>query len=355
VRLTEAHLHSDPVKPKQWRRLRKNIDRTLDQLGRSSFQPELLIGSGGTFTNIAEMVMADREGQTAPAHGYAITRSELDGLVARLRKMPLEVRREMPGLNPKRADIIVAGAAAVARLARRLHVRRILVNERGIRDGLVLSMIGDHAAPAVIPNRTESVVAFARKCRSNERHNGHVAKLSGQLFDGLRRRLELPPDTRDLLVAAALLHDVGALISHAGRHKHAYHLIVHGDIRGFSGREIQIIANVARYHRGASPRKRHANLSSLRKNDRRLVRSLAGMLRVAVGLDRTHTQRVAALRCAWRAGTLRLVLDAPSDPQVEIDEAMRKADLLSRMLDGVVTMTWPRKRRRLRILRSHAA
>jgi exopolyphosphatase/guanosine-5'-triphosphate,3'-diphosphate pyrophosphatase len=357
VRLTEAYVRSDPLKDKEWKKLRNAIDDALEEhLRRPPFQPELLIGSGGTFTNAAEMIMADREGQTGPAHGYAITRSDLDGLVGRLRTMPLEVRQEMPGLNPRRADIIVAGVAAVARLVRRLGVRSILVNERGIRDGLLLSMIGgEAAAPGTTPDRMESVAAFARKCRSTERHNSHVATLAGQLFDGLRRRMKLPADARDLLVAASLLHDVGALISHAGRHKHAYHLIVHSDLRGFSAREIQIIANVARYHRGALPKKRHANFGPLRKPDRGLVRALAGMLRVACGLDRTHTQRVAGLRCSWRAGDLRIALKANSDPQVEVGEALRKADLLAKELRARVRLAWSRKRGRLRVVRGQAA
>jgi exopolyphosphatase/guanosine-5'-triphosphate,3'-diphosphate pyrophosphatase len=175
------------------------------------------------------------------------------------------------------------------------------------------------------------------------------------LFDGLRARLGLPAESRDLLIAAALVHDVGALISHAGRHKHAYQLILHGDIRGFSWSDVQIIANVARYHRGAAPAKRHVNFRRLRKRDRRLVRALAGILRVALGLDRTHTQRVAAVRCTGRAGDLRLVLTAHSDPQVEIGDALRKSDLLADVLDARVRVIWTRKRQPLRLVRREVA
>ena len=358
VRLTEAYVRSDPLKRKHWKRLRRAIDVVLDErLGRPPFQPEVLIGSGGTFTNLAEMIMADREDQAATAQGYAFTRWDLERLLARVRTLPLDVRRELPGLNPKRADIILAGAAAVARLARWLDVPRILVNERGIRDGLLLSMIGEQTArpPGAAADRMESVLAFARKCRCNERHNRHLAELAGQMFDGLSTRLELPAGARDLLVAAALLHDVGALISHAGHHKHAYPLIAHGDIRGFSGREIEVIANLARYHRGASPRKAHATFRQLKKSDRRLVRALAGILRVAVSLDRTHTQRVHTVRCVWRSGRLRLLLEAQAEPQVEVGDAQRKTELLARQLDARVSVAWARRRRRLTLVRTEAA
>jgi exopolyphosphatase/guanosine-5'-triphosphate,3'-diphosphate pyrophosphatase len=344
VRLTEEFARRDPLRDKDWRKLRRAIDRVLEEQLDPAFRPELLIGSGGTFTNLAEMIMADREGRTAPAHGYAIGRAELESLAERLREMPLAVRRQVPGLNPARADIIVAGAAAVARLARRLGVRAILVNERGIRDGLLLAMLGERLPAPAVGDRMNSVRAFARKCRSNERHNRHVAELAGRLFDGVRARAGMPAEARDLLVAAALLHDVGYLISHSGHHKHAYHLILHGDIRGFSGREIELIANVARYHRRAFPKKSHVNFARLEPADRRLVRRLAGLLRVADGLDRTHTQRVTDVRCVWRAGRLRVLVSARSDPRIELGDAQRKADLLARALRARVTVAWRRGR-----------
>jgi exopolyphosphatase/guanosine-5'-triphosphate,3'-diphosphate pyrophosphatase len=354
MRLTEEYGRSDPLRPKHWRRLKKGIRRALEsQLGEPRFRPEVLIGSGGTFTNLAEMIMADREGETAPAHGYAIGRAELDALVFRLREMPLALRREMPGLNPKRADIIVAGAAAVSRLARWLDVREILINERGIRDGLLLAMIGERMPrpAATSRDRMESVRAFARRCRSNERHDRHIADLAVRLLDGLQARLGLPAEARDVLIAAALLHDVGYLISHSGHHKHAYHLILHGDIRGFSGREVELIANVARYHRRALPKKTHPNFARLDPQDRRLVRVLAGVLRVADSLDRTHTQRVTDVRCVWRGGRLRLLLSARSDPRIEIGDALRKAKLLERAIAASVTVTWKRAARRARTLK----
>jgi exopolyphosphatase/guanosine-5'-triphosphate,3'-diphosphate pyrophosphatase len=353
VRLTEEYGRSDPLRRKHWRRLKKGIRRVLKaQVGQPPFRPEVLIGSGGTFTNLAEMIMADREGETAPAHGYAIPRADLDALVDRLREMPLALRREMPGLNPKRADIIVAGAVAVSRLARWLDVREILVNERGIRDGLLLSMIGERAPrQAASRDRLESVRAFARRCRSNERHDRHIADLATKLFDGLQPRLGLPAESRDLLVAGALLHDVGYLISHSGHHKHAYHLILHGDIRGFSGREVELIANIARYHRRAFPKKSHPNFARLEAADRGLVRVLAGILRVADSLDRTHTQRVTDVRCSWRDGRLRFVLSARSDPRIEIGDALRKAPLLEKALGARVAVAWDRKARRARSLK----
>jgi exopolyphosphatase/guanosine-5'-triphosphate,3'-diphosphate pyrophosphatase len=196
-------------------------------------------------------------------------------------------------------------------------------------------------APAT---RLEAARRFARQCRSNERHCEHVATLASQLFDALRDGFALPGSAKDVLKAAALLHDVGYLINHEKHHKHAYHLIMHGDLRGFSAREIELIANVARYHRRAFPRKRHPNFARLDRGERRLVRRLAGILRVADGLDRTHSQNVKGLRCRVGDGWVRVVLAASRNPAIELDDAQRKADLFELAFKSELTLSWPRPR-----------
>ncbi len=344
VRLTETYMRSDPPRRRHWRRLKRGIDAVLDEhIGKPPFHPDTIIGSGGTFMSLAAMVRAQRGGSEGTVQGYALTRADVTDLVRRLRTTPLEMRREIPGMNPDRADIIVAGGAAVARLAKRLRSRVILVNEGGLRDGVLLSMIEEHLGDAGVAgprDRLERARSFARKCRSNERHCEHVARLAGQIFDGLREPYELAGEGRELLITAALLHDVGYVINHARHHKHAYHLILHGDLEGYPAREVEVVANVARYHRRGYPRKAHGNFARLDKRDRRLVRALAGILRVADGLDRAHTQRVRAVGCEVSDGVIRFVLDAAADPKVERWDAERRAGLLRRAFDADVALVW---------------
>ncbi len=347
VRLTERYLRSDPPTRREWKKLRRAIDRALDAaLTKVPFRPELMIGSGGTFTNLGEMGRAERHGEAGSIHGYRLSRSEVVEQMQRLRVMPLERRRETPGLNPRRADIIVAGVAAVSRLAKRLGTQQIVVNERGVRDGLLLTMLAERttAVRAPIPtlDRLGRVRAFAQACRSNQRHCEHVGLLAGQLFDQLQERGELPAESRDLLVAAALLHDIGYLVNHAQHHKHAYHLIMHASLDGFAPQEIELIANIARYHRRALPKKRHANFARLDRADRRLVRRLSGILRVADGLDRTHSGRVTGVRCEFERGGVRVLVEADSDPQVEIWDAERKAVLFAAAFDLTPHFEWQR-------------
>ena len=351
VRLTERFCGSDPLREKHWDALLESIDATIkDSLGKAPFVAEVMIGSGGTFTNLAEMAQAEREGAATGARTNPVSRAEITRLLDRLRETPLAARQEIPGLNPQRADIIVAGVAVVSRLAKWLGTQRVVANDRGVRDGVLLAMIdelpGLARPPRVAPpDRMESARRFARQCRSNERHCERVADLAVQLFDALRRPFALPLEGRDILRAAALLHDIGYLINHERHHKHAYHLILHGDLPGFSAREVELIANVARYHRRASPKKSHANFARLEKDERQLVRRLAGILRVADGLDRTHGGVVKTVRSRVGRDAVRLSVAASRDPAIELDDARRKGDLFERAFGRELTLTRPRASR----------
>jgi exopolyphosphatase / guanosine-5'-triphosphate,3'-diphosphate pyrophosphatase len=347
VRVTERLVRSDPLREKHWERMKEEIDRAIRSVIRQpAHRAEIMIGSGGTFTSLAHMSKWQREGRHGSVQGYMLTPAEIIHLLGRLRETPLEARRQIPGLSADRADIIVAGAGVISRLVRGLHTKEILVNERGIRDGLLLRMIAElpGRSPSsqlpVLGNRIEWARNFARKAHSNERHCEHVAGLSLQIFDGVKNRFALPDSGRDVLLAAAILHDIGYLISHAKHHKHAYHLIIHGDLPGFSPHEVELIANVVRYHRRAFPRRRHENLAYLDAPDRKLIAKLSGILRIADGLDRTHSQSVTGVKVRSLRGRLRFSVEAAAFPEIECADAERKADLFRKAFKTDVELVW---------------
>ncbi len=353
VRVTERLVRSDPLRKKHWKLMKAEIDRHIRSVIRPpAHRAEIMIGSGGSFTALAHMSKWQREGRHGSVQGYVLSAAEVIHLLDRLREAPLEARRQMEGLSADRADIIIGGATVISRLVMRLGAERILVNERGIRDGILLHMISElpgRAAVAQLPqpgNRMERARQLARKARSNERHCEQVATLALQIFDGIKSRFGLPAEGRDVLQAAALLHDVGYLISHSKHHKHAYHLIMHGDLPGFTPSEVELIANVARYHRRAFPKKSHENLSRFSPDDRRLVARLSGILRIADGLDRTHAQSVTGVKVRAIRGRLRLNLESRSSPQVERADAERKSDLFKKAFDTDVELSWVRPRTR---------
>ncbi len=355
VRVTERLVRSDPLREKHWKLMRKEIDRSIRAIGRPLHRAEIMVGSGGSFTALAHMAKWQREGRHGSVQGYVLTPAEVVHLVDQLREAPLEVRRQIPGLSPDRADIIVAGATVISRLVKRLGTQQILVNESGIREGLLLRMISDlsggsAAGQAPQPaDRMEWVRLFARKWRSNERHCEHVATLALQIFDAIKARHRLPASGRDVLQAAALLHDIGYLISHSKHHKHAYHLVMHGDLPTFAPHEVEMIANVARYHRRAFPKKSHPNLAGMSREDRQLIAQLSGILRIADGLDRTHSSSVTAIKSRVVGNRLRLEIEAATDPDVDRADAERKSDLFKKAFDTELDLIWrhPLKRGRL--------
>jgi exopolyphosphatase/guanosine-5'-triphosphate,3'-diphosphate pyrophosphatase len=355
VRVTERLVRSDPLREKHWKLMRKEIDRSIRAIGRPLHRAEIMVGSGGSFTALAHLAKWQREGRHGSVQGYVLTPAEVVHLLDQLREAPLERRRQIPGLSPDRADIIVAGATVISRLVKRLGTQQILVNERGIREGLLLRMISELSGGAAVPqtpqpaDRMEWVRLFARKCRSNERHCEHVAMLGLQIFDGIKARYRLPASGRDVLQAAALLHDIGYLISHSKHHKHAYHLIMHGDLPTFAPQEVEMIANVARYHRRAFPKRTHPNLAGMSRDERREVAQLSGILRIADGLDRTHSSSVSAIKIRVVGDRLRMEIEASSAPDVERADAERKSDLFKKAFETELELIWrhPQKRGRV--------
>jgi exopolyphosphatase / guanosine-5'-triphosphate,3'-diphosphate pyrophosphatase len=193
-------------------------------------------------------------------------------------------------------------------------------------------------------DRMEWIRSFARRCRSDERHCEQVAHLALGLFDQLPGRKNLPEDARELLQAAALLHEVGYLISHSRHHKHAYHIITHADLPGWSGPEIELVANVARYHRRAFPKKKHPNFGRLNPPERRLVRELSALLRLADGLDRTHTQAVMGVEANDDGDAVHVTVRSERLPSAELWDAKRKSELFEKVYGHGVEITWKRAR-----------
>lgn len=332
VVLTEQFLPDDPVPAKNLKALRTHVRKTLKkQLAGESFDLQCLIGSGGTMTTIAGMVMAMRKEQFSSVHGYDVMRSEVVHLLAMLERKTLNERKALPGLSPDRADIILAGVATVDEVMRAFGVNILRVNERGVRQGLILKSLEKHGLappPEQAKNRIASVWDFARQCHVNESHAGQVARLALDIFDAVGPAFGLERRNRQLLEAAAILHDVGYLINYEKHHQHSYHLIRHANLFGFSPREQEIVANLARYHRKKLPRKKHENFALLPPDDQRLVKQLGGILRLADGLDRRRNQAVLALDCRLTESGLRITLLGQEDLSVEIFGGEAKSDLI---------------------------
>ncbi|WP_136513527.1 Ppx/GppA phosphatase family protein [Geomonas edaphica] len=331
VFLTESFLKSDPVLGTEHQKLRKHIRKSLKTAytgERTGMQ--CLVGSGGTVTAIAAMVAAARKEKFDSLHGYELLRSEIVHLLAMLARKSDKERRAIPGLNPERSDIIVAGVTVVDELMDFFQVNHLKVNERGIREGLILRGLRRRN---LLPEKKlrswrDSALEFAHSCHIDEGHAEHVARLSLQLFKALAPRYGWGPKEMRLLDAAAIMHDVGYFISYSSHHKHSYHLIRHADLLGFTPRERELMANIARYHRKSAPKKKHEEFTRLSPDDQLLVARLGGILRLCDGLDRRRNAVVQGVDCALTQDTLELTLNGDEEMSVELYGAKAKSDLL---------------------------
>ena len=338
VFLTETFLKSDPVTPDEHLKLRKHIRKALKTCFalQDRLTMQCLVGSGGTITSIAAMVTAGRRERYDSVHGYELLRYDLVHLLAMLLRLSDKERRSVPGLSPDRSDIIVAGVTVVDELMDFFQANLLKVNERGIREGLILrGLRKQQVLPQEKPLRTwrESVLEFARSCHFDEEHSHQVAGLALEIFQALSARFGFTEKERRLLEAAALLHDVGYFINYSSHHKHSYHLIRHAELFGFTPRERELIANTARYHRKSLPRKKHDQFTRLAVEDQILVSRLGGILRLCDGLDRRRNSAVEGLDCALSSGALRLGLIGQDDMSVELFGAKDKGDLFLAAFD----------------------
>ncbi len=334
-RLAQQFLRADPPSNKEYQRLETHLKEMLKPvLARiRALAPLRLIGTSGTLENLAAMA-ALRHGESAARHRLLthMEREDFTAIYKQLRKLPLKERRRLPGLDPDRAEQIGAGAALVDHLFDKLGFTHIDLCDRALREGMIIDYMHTHWPKIKLsvqyPDpRRRSVFELAWRCNFDEKHALQVARLALQLFDALAKLHGLGKRERELLEFAALLHDIGWHIGHSGHHKHSAYLIRNGDLEGFSLQELDLLANIARYHRKSPPKKAHLEFQALDVASQLLVRKLASILRIADGLDRGHYGNITKVQTHTTAQSVTIRLTAQNDPALEMWAAMHKTEM----------------------------
>ncbi len=345
IRMTEEFLAGG--RRKGLKRLRKHVRRELaEHLSSRPWGGGKIICSGGTATNLAGIYLARMGMESARTiHGTVVSRGDLEHIIEILYSMSASERQGVPGLTPARADIIVAGLAVVAEVVGRLEARELVVSAYGIREGVLLEAA--RITPIVADPgeaRERSVLQLAERSHYESPHSKHVQELALQLFDSFGSRLGCRPAERKLLADAALLHDIGYHINYDKHHKHSYHLVQHAELLGMTPADQIIVANVARYHRGSEPKRRHINFGSLDSEMRDIIIRLSAILRVADGFDRGHAGAVERIRVRWTRRALRLTAvpnRRAGSIRLDLWGATRKSRLLSRVAGAPVEIVAP--------------
>ncbi|MBD0370202.1 MAG: Ppx/GppA family phosphatase [Pyrinomonadaceae bacterium] len=341
VGLTEEFIASDPVKPKELRALRNEVAAALERPARE-LKPaywQYATGTSGTILALGEVLRlrqlknADNKSQAAQPAGMEIPLNQLERLNARLAEMNLSERRGQPGISHQRSEIIIAGGQILEGAMHALAINVMRTCDWALREGVIIERLRELEAearppvPDIADQRLRGVHAVGRRFGYEEAHAFHVARLAEAIFDQLAPLYKLARRERILLSAASLLHDVGYHIAHESHHKHSLYLIKFSELTGFSEAERLVIANIARYHRGPTPKERHTEYSILNQADRETVCRLGAILRISDALDKSYDCRIREVRCTKSGQMIHMQLESRLDCDKEILAAEQKGDL----------------------------
>jgi exopolyphosphatase/guanosine-5'-triphosphate,3'-diphosphate pyrophosphatase len=340
IRVTERYVKSDPLSSRDERKLVKHITEEIAAHARQVAQAgyDRVIGTSGTILSLGQVAAQLMTGEAPDElRNLRIPAKEIHRLREKVTALPLSERLRIPGLDPRRADIVVAGAVLLDTILKQLGANEITLCDLALREGLILDYIHQHrrdiARATRYPDvRRRSVVELGERCSYWPEHADQVARTSLALFDQTRAVHGLTDKEREWLEYSALLHDIGVHISYEKHHRHSYYLIKHGDLRGFDPQEIEVMALVTRYHRRATPKKDHPGYGELPSSLRKVVKVLAACVRLAEGLDRSHAQVLDSVRLIDRGEDSLLQLRTAGDLELELWAAGRQIGAFEEMV-----------------------
>ena len=331
VRMTERFLPGDKAKSKQLKALRAHL---AEELGSAKWLAEggRLAGIGGTVRNLAAAAELAADKPSFGVQGFLLERGALDDLIERFADMSPEERGAVPGIKPERGDLILAGAVAVQTVMELGDFEALEVTEAGLREGVFYSELLEGRDPPLFEDvRRHSVLNLAATYDTDFVHVEHVARLALSMWDALGEAGVHSGDAveRELLWAAAMLHDIGTAVDYDDHHKHSRYLILNAGLPGYTTRETALIGQMARYHRKGNPSLGWASPLT-RSGDDDLLARCAAVIRVGEQLERSRDQVVRAAHVGVDDGHVQLSLEADEDVTVACWAAQRQSDLFER-------------------------
>ncbi|HLJ14084.1 MAG TPA: Ppx/GppA phosphatase family protein [Bryobacteraceae bacterium] len=323
VRLTEVFLKHDPPLPEELRRMDQYIEEKIaTPIERLSGQKyDRMVATSATAAAVVCAIHRVPRGRREHADQLRATTAQIRRLYRTLSAANLAARRKLPGIGPRRAEIITAGTAVFLRVLETFRLPSLYYSAAGVRDGIIADLaargVGRELSRLTREQR-QAVEQMARRFGVSLDHARKVAALAHELFDGLQRLHRLPPYFGKLLEAAAYLHDIGHYVSDTSHHKHSAYLVENADMPGFTLSERKLIAMLCRYHRKSMPAPRHTAFQALDAESRRVILLLTPLLRLADNLDRSHEQRIDRVACQVRNGAAVVLLHG--DPEADLEQ-----------------------------------
>ncbi len=288
-----------------------------------------VIGTSGTIRTLGEAAyLASGNKNIRSVNAEVVPLSALEKLTQKLLKLSVDKRSGINGINQKRADAIHLGGVLLTQLLTLSGVEEITLCDASLREGLIIDYLNRYfqrsvAFPEQGDLRHRTAAQMARKYNVDFEQKTHVARLALLMFDQLKKEHKLGEYERSLLEFASLLHSVGQYIDFEKYQKHSRYIILHAEMRGFTNEEILLIAHLARYHRKATPKKKHTQFGKLDKQQQHTIKVLASILRMAIGLDITKNQLVQNIICQVKKDTVCMMLEGSDDLNLELWETKR--------------------------------
>lgn len=304
---------------------------------------DICVGASGTIQAASAMIMSNIKGfdiEDIKINNSEILYEDLETIYDDIlkRKTP-EERKKIKGLDEKRADIIPAGIIVLMEIFKNLKLKKMTVSEFGLREGAIVDwmykkkILNDNFNLS-LNIRKKSFLSYISKFNFDKAHCEWVTKLSKDLFNSLKGDLQLKDQDWEYLEYASLAHDIGYHISHSKHHIHSYYILRNAEVFGFNDLELQIIANIARYHRKSGPKKNHIEFYSLPEDKQVLVSKLACILRIADAVDRAHRKNVKALSGQLTKKSLIInIYYEITYPDIEIWSLERRKNMIEKSLD----------------------
>ncbi len=324
------------------RYVQRSIDPYLADIARH--KPVAALCTGGTARTLLEVLremgVSLREQILLPV----VETRDFAEVVEQLSQMSRKEIAKIKSIDEGRRDIILPGAALLLSLLKHTKMSSFLVAPNGLRDGALADYVYNKVNKNIYLRsqaqfREAGLTTIVDKYKMDREHSQHVAALSVQLFDIFSEVHGLPAETRDLLKAAAMLHDIGKFIDYSQHHKHALYLLSNMALPGYTNDERDIIAHTARYHRKSNPKASHLEYQRLNPRKQEIILKLSVLLRIADSLDRSYSSSITGLRGKktdqrnWQIG-----FDANSESLLEKWAFNRKKEFFEKVFNTTLTL-----------------
>jgi exopolyphosphatase/guanosine-5'-triphosphate,3'-diphosphate pyrophosphatase len=343
VGLTEKFILSDPPRAAEISALQEAVISALERPTRElqNVKWQAATGTSGTILALGELISAKSKtgSNGAERGGKTFSLAALEKFIENLVGLDFNQRLAAFDITSQRAEIIIAGSCILRGVMKSLKIGELTTCNYSLREGIIIDNlrkweeISRPSIPDLQESRLRGVLALAKRFNYEQEHSLQIARLAETIFDGVAAGYNLDRSHRLLLSAAALLHDIGYYISHEDHHKHSAYLIKNSELTGFSEEQRDVIAAVARYHRGVLPKGKHREMAGLNPNLRAVVMKLSGILRVADALDRSYDNRVENLHVGLSAAEINIKLESPKNCEREIQAAEQKRELFEIAFD----------------------